>query len=117
MRAMRERGLYPINHTVVVKDEVLNAHPGLARDLFEAFSEAKRLYVQQLLSGGGEAASPADRTFRRVAEIVADPLPYGLQPNRHVLEAISQYSLEQKIISQAVDVDELFAAGTHDLVG
>jgi len=48
---------------------------------------------------------------------MADPLPYGLQPNRHVLEAIIQYSLEQKIISRAVGVDELFAAGTHDLVG
>ena len=117
LRAMRERGLYPINHTVVVKDELLDAHPTLARDLFDAFSEAKRLYVQQLLTGGGEAASPADRTFRRVAEIIADPLPYGLQPNRHVLEAIIQYSLEQKIISRAVEVDELFAAGTHDLVG
>ena len=117
LRAMRERGLYPINHTVVVKDEVLDAHPGVARDLFEAFTKAKRLYVQALLTGGGEAASPADRTFRRVAEIIADPLPYGLQPNRHVLEAIIQYSLEQKIISRAVEVDELFAAGTHELVG
>ena len=32
--ALRERGLYPINHTVVVKNDVLAAHPGLATDLF-----------------------------------------------------------------------------------
>src|SRR5678816_32996 len=33
--ALRSRGLYPINHTVVVKNDLLNAYPGLARDLFE----------------------------------------------------------------------------------
>ena len=31
-RALRERGLYPINHTVVVKDELLAAHPDLAAE-------------------------------------------------------------------------------------
>lgn len=117
LRAMRERGLYPINHTVVVKDEVLGAHPGLARELFEAFSEAKRLYVQRLQTGGIETPSPTDEVFRRVAETTGDPLPYGLAPNRRVLEAVIQYSVEQKIIPQVVAVDELFAAGTHDLVG
>ena len=117
LRAMRERGLYPINHTVVVKDGVLGAHRGLARDLFEAFSEAKRLYVQRLQTGGIETPSPSDELFRRVAETTGDPLPYGLAPNRRVLEAVIQYSVEQMIIPQVVAVDELFAAGTHDLVG
>ncbi len=117
LRAMRERGLYPINHTVVVKDGVLGAHPGLARDLFEAFSEAKRLYVQRLQTGGIETPSPSDELFRRVAEATGDPLPYGLAPNRLVLEAVIQYSVEQKIIPEVVAVDELFAAETHDLVG
>src|SRR5438105_4199383 len=39
--ALRERGLYPINHTVVVKNDVLAAHPDLAPDLFKAFAEAR----------------------------------------------------------------------------
>src|SRR5262249_9103507 len=46
--ALRIRGHYPINHTVVVKNELLNAHPDLARSLFNAFVEAKRPYVEQL---------------------------------------------------------------------
>ena len=117
LRAMRERGLYPINHTVVVKDGVLGANRGLARDLFEAFSEAKRLYVQRLQTGGIETPSASDELFRRVAETTGDPLPYGLAPNRRVLEAVIQYSVEQMIIPQVVAVDELFAAGTHHLVG
>jgi 4,5-dihydroxyphthalate decarboxylase len=36
--ALRKSGHYPINHTVVVKDELLSAHPGLAADIFNAFA-------------------------------------------------------------------------------
>ena len=68
LRAMRERGLYPINHTVVVKDEVLEAHPHVGRELFEVFSAAKRLYVEQLRADRIEAPSAGDKLFRRVAE-------------------------------------------------
>ncbi len=116
-RAMRERGLYPINHTVVIKNAVLDAHPGLAREVFAAFSEAKRLYVEPLQADRIEAPSPSDKVFRRVAALIGDPLPYGIEPNRRVLEAIIQYSVEQKIIERAVAVDDLFAAGTHGLLG
>jgi len=44
-RALAERGLWPVNHLVVVKDEVLEANPDLARALFDAFEQAKDLYV------------------------------------------------------------------------
>jgi 4,5-dihydroxyphthalate decarboxylase len=115
--AMRERGLYPINHTVVVKDDVLEAHPDVAADLFEAFTAAKRLYVERLRGGTIAAPSAQDQTYARVMEIAGDPLPYGLAPNRQVLEAVIQYSVEQGIIASPFTVDELFAPGTHRLIG
>src|SRR5437870_10619751 len=46
--ALRQRGHYPINHTVVVKDELLNANADRAADIFDAFAEAKRVYVERL---------------------------------------------------------------------
>ena len=46
--ALRRSGHYPINHTVVVKDELLDAYPDLGADIFNAFVEAKRPYVEQL---------------------------------------------------------------------
>ena len=98
--ALRSRGLYPINHTVVVKDDVLCAHPGLARDLVEAFTAAKRLYVDRL----------DDPLLLRVKEIIGDPLPYGVEPNRKMLEAIVQYAGEQGIIRQSFDVNDLFVS-------
>ncbi len=38
LASLRDRGLYPINHLVVVKDELLAAHPDLAADVFWAYS-------------------------------------------------------------------------------
>lgn len=113
--ALRERGLYPINHTVVVKDELLAAHPDLAPDIFNAFAEAKRLYVQRLAAGEIQEPSKDDVVFKRVMEMTGDPLPYGIAPNRKVLEAVVEYATEQGVIPRAVAVEELFPANTHTL--
>jgi len=116
--ALRERGHYPINHTIVVKDELLAAHPGLAEDVFHAFAEAKRLYVERLKAGRIDKPAAMDEMHRRVMEITGgDPLPYGIAPNRKALEELVASAKEQGIISRAFAVEELFPAATRALVG
>lgn len=79
--ALRERGFYPINHLVVVRDELLAEHPGLAEDLFAAFAEAKNRYVERLAADAVDEPTPADLLYRRVMEVTgAAPLPYGIAP-------------------------------------
>jgi 4,5-dihydroxyphthalate decarboxylase len=115
-RALRERGLYPINHLVVVKDELLEAHPGLGAELFAAYAAAKHRYVAALLNGTVADLQPADRMYQRVAEITgADPMPYGIAPNRAMIEQLIRYAVGQKILDKPVAAEEIFAAGTHDL--
>src|SRR5262249_18432613 len=98
------------NHTVVVKDERLEGHPGLAADIFNAFSEAKNLYVERLKKGQIEAPTKTDERYKRVMEITgADPLPYGIEPNRRMIEAVIQYAGEQGLITRSFTMDELFA--------
>ena len=104
-----------ITHTVVVKDALLASRPELAGDLFEAFAEAKRGYIGRLQQNRIEQPTPTDKVFTRVMEVTGDPLPYGVEPNRKVLEALVQRSVEQGIISRPFTVDGLFAAGTHAL--
>jgi len=50
-------------------------------------------------------------------EITGDPLPYGIAPNRRVIEELIAHALTQGIISKKVTADELFASGTRELVG
>jgi 4,5-dihydroxyphthalate decarboxylase len=115
--AFRRDGHYPINHLVVIKDEVLEANPGLAADCFEAFAAAKRLYVDALRAGKIEKLDATDRLHLRIMEIAGEPLPYGIEPNRKVMETLMGHALSQGIITSAMKVEDLFAKETWGLVG
>ena len=117
--ALRDRGLYPINHLVVVKDEVLERHPEAAGSIFEAFAESKRRYVARLRSGAVTTPDAADQLHAQVMEVTgwSDPLPYGIEPNRHVLDSLIASARDQHILTTAVDLDAVFAPSARDLVG
>ncbi len=99
-------GAYPINHTIVVKDALLAAHPDLAQRLYDAFQAAKQQFMQHLDSGelSGDDAALA----RRRAIVGADPIPYGLEPNRRTLETLIAIARDQHIVSRPVALDALF---------
>ena len=94
------------------------AHPGLAKDIFETFSKAKNHHVSQLI--GGQIAEPSkyDQTALKIAEITGkDPMPFGVEPSRAMIEAINQFATEQKIIPRPFKMEEIWAKGTLDLIG
>ncbi|MDT7707177.1 MAG: hypothetical protein QOG20_2784 [Pseudonocardiales bacterium] len=116
LRALQRDGVFPINHLVVVRDDVLEAHPDLAPDLFTAFAESKNRYVERLRAGEVTDPTATDRMYARVMETTgADPLPYGIEPNRATIERLLDHAVAQKILDRRPDVDALFAKGTHDL--
>ncbi len=117
LAAFKRDGHYPINHLVVIKDEVLEANPGLAADCFEAFAAAKRLYVDALRAGKIEKPDATDRLHLRIMEIAGEPLPYGIEPNRKVMETLMGHALSQGIITKAMKVEDLFAKETWGLLG
>ena len=117
LAAFKRDGHYPINHLVVIKDEVLEANPGLAADCFEAFAAAKRLYVDALRAGKIEKLDATDRLHLRIMEIAGEPLPYGIEPNRKVMETLMGHALSQGIITKAMKVEDLFAKETWGLLG
>ena len=114
--ALRHRGLYPINHLVVVKDELLKERPELAADVFDVFARSKRLYVDQLRAGAVGQPDATDRIDAGVMELPGrDPLPYGIEPNRAVLEELMRHAVDQKILQRPVPLEDVFAKTTHDL--
>jgi 4,5-dihydroxyphthalate decarboxylase len=117
LAALRERGHYPINHTIVVRDELLDANPDLGPAIFDAFAQAKRLYVDRLKAGGIEKPTKVDELHRGVMAITGDPLPYGIEPNRQVLEELIRAATEQHIVTRPVTVESLFPRNTHKLTG
>ncbi|MGE5095513.1 MAG: ABC transporter substrate-binding protein [Betaproteobacteria bacterium] len=116
--ALRTRGHYPINHLMVIREDLLARHPNLGRDIFDAFTQAKKLYVEKLKAGTIDKPTAVDQMYRRVMDITGrDPLPYGVQPNRSTLEEIIRNATAQKVLTRPVTVEQLFPPNTLDLVG
>ena len=102
----RRTGIYPVHGLIVVKDELLSAHPWLAKSLFDAFVQSKALWLQQLEREG--AASDTDRHYLAMSAIVGDPLPLGIAPNRPAIEALIRYSYQQALLPKHYEIDEMF---------
>lgn len=114
VRYYRRTGVYPIGHLITIKDDVLRAHPWIAAELFRAFTASKEAYLARL----DKATNPTgrDKQSLRNREIVGgDPLPFGLRRNRKAMQAMIQWDLEQRVIPRPLDLDGLFAPGTHEL--
>jgi 4,5-dihydroxyphthalate decarboxylase len=107
--ALDRDGFYPINHLIVVRDDVLEREPTAARELTRAFTAAKDRYVD-LLTAGLDGPTPDDRLNQQVMERTgADPLPYGVATNRAMLERLMGYAVDQDIVRHPVSVDSVFA--------
>jgi len=74
---------------------------------------ALETYVARLKADQIEKPTEIDKMHKRVMEIIGDPLPYGIAPNRKVLEELIQHALAQSIIAKPVTVDELFTPSTR----
>jgi 4,5-dihydroxyphthalate decarboxylase len=117
LRQLGSTGLYPINHLIVIRDELLAAHPGLATDVFQAFAESKRHYVEALRRDAIVTPDVVDRLHQRVMQVLDDPLPYGVAPNSRVLDMLIENAVAQQIIPNSVTPESLFSAETVTLQG
>jgi 4,5-dihydroxyphthalate decarboxylase len=116
VRYFRSHGFSHINHTVIVQDRVLNEHPWVAVNLFDAFTRAKQqcyAKMDSLLRSSVMAAFGVLEAQRRT--FGDDPFPYGLRINRGALETLAGYAFEQGLLRTPPDVDGLFHAATHGL--
>jgi 4,5-dihydroxyphthalate decarboxylase len=111
----RRTRIFPIMHTVVIRRDVYRANRWIAQSLAKAFAEAQRATYRDL----GETAAlkamlpwlPAHVEEAR-REMGDDWWPYGLAPNRHVLETFLRYHHEQGLSPRLRSPEELFAPET-----
>ena len=113
----RRTGIFPIMHTVAIRQALYDAHPWLARSLFKAFNEA------QELSWAGVYGAPAVRyklawlqlyLEEERALLGAQAWANGADPNRKTVELLSRYAVEQGMIEEAPPFETLFAPNTLD---
>jgi len=110
-------GIFPIMHTVVLKEELAREHPWLPGALYEAFTEAKRLAYRRLAD---TAVLPYVLPWL-VAEVEEtralmgdDPFPYGVSRNRKTVETLAGYSFRQGLAPRRLTVEDLFCQSLLD---
>jgi 4,5-dihydroxyphthalate decarboxylase len=107
--------IFPIMHTIVIREEVYEKHPWIAQSLFKAFEESKRLCQEAMYEFSAlkyMLAWSIDEMEKEREILGPDAWAYGLEANRHILETLVQYTYEQGLISKRVDIDSLFAKST-----
>ncbi|MEE8519124.1 MAG: ABC transporter substrate-binding protein [Dehalococcoidia bacterium] len=107
----KKSGLYPINHTLVVKNELLDAHPWLASELYGMFKASRENYLAQRLPT--DPPTSQEKIMLAGRPIVGDNmLPYGVEANRKVIETFIDFNFEQEVLRERVSVDEVFHPDT-----
>jgi 4,5-dihydroxyphthalate decarboxylase len=81
---IRSTGIRPVNHTLVVRDDLLATHPWLRDELFSMVGAAKRV------AGGGP--------------------PDGMDAIRDSVSLLARYAYEQRVTDRPLNVGELFEA-------
>ncbi len=114
----KKTGIFPIMHTVVIREELWKESPWIATSLFKAFQRAKELAYQRVndLSPYKISMVWFREPMREQKEIFGDdPWPYGVAENRLVVETLMGYLYEQGLAKAKLKVEELFASNTLNL--
>jgi len=111
-------GLFPIMHAVAMRNDVVEANPGLPKAVFEVYSQAKQqMYRDMHRVGWAMISLPwVSKELEDTRELMGDNYwPYGIEANRKVLEAMFLYSYEQGLASRQLTIEELFHPTTLEL--
>lgn len=114
LASYRQSGVWPIMHLIAMQRRILDEHPWVARNLYNAFLESKQRSVQRLLD-------PAVSRYplpwlpayaREMTDLFGgDPFPYGIEANRATLDQLMSYAYQQGIAHRPVTAEEVFPTG------
>lgn len=110
-----DTGVFPIMHVVVIRDDVLEEHPWVARNVYEAFEESLDVAMNKIEDPRWTALAWARQELEFQQEVLGmDPYAYGVGANELALDTWQQYAHDQGLIPRKYDYDELFVPSTLD---
>lgn len=102
--------IFPIRHVVVVKNEILEKHPWVARSLVNAFTKAKEMGIKHVSDTRRSFLAWYGAELEEERELFGgDPWPYNIEDNRVVLETMARYAEMVGVTEKNVEIDEMFA--------
>lgn len=104
--------IFPIMHVLVIRRQIYERHPWVARSLYKAFCEAKERAIRSMHISNTLACT-LPWLFAEMEQLKqifgSDWWPYGIEANRHTTGTLIRYMGEQGLIDRPVTVEEIFA--------
>ena len=113
----RRTGVFPIMHLLGVRKTLVQQHPWLPATVLKAFTRAKDLAVARLAdTAAARATLPfvEDQVAAARKLMGEDYWPYGLKPNRHVIDAFLAHHSRQGLSSGSLRAEDLFHPTTWE---
>lgn len=114
VRFFKKNGVFPINHGMAIRREILDRHPWIALNLMKAFNKANEIAERQRIEHAqyhlwtGAISQDAAKGLRETV------LRHGIKANRKTLELTAAYSHEQGLTPRVMKIEEFFAPSTMD---
>jgi 4,5-dihydroxyphthalate decarboxylase len=110
----RRTRIFPIMHPIVIRKDVLDEAPWVARNLYDALAESRRLYSEFMQQPHRLSFAWAGAYLEQERAVFGgDPFRQGLRANRHDLETLVAFCDEQGALHGPIGVDELFTGNTR----
>jgi len=87
----QNHGGVPINHMLVIREQLAQARPDIVREVYRVFRQAKETWLAEI----------------GMPEL--DPFRFGIEPNRRSLEIVIDFAVKQGLLPRRFTVDELFS--------
>ena len=107
----RRTKVFHIMHTIVIKKDVHEKHPGLAQAFATAMQASKKMALERFLDCGSlQYMLPwLPRDVDEINEVFGgDPWPYGVTANLPTLNALNRHLAEQNIIRAPLPINSVF---------
>ena len=106
----KKTGIFPIMHVLGLKQEIVDAHPWVPINMFQAFQRAKAIAMARMANPRIVPLAWYREAWEEQQELMGrDPWEYGLSgQNRKTLETMVGYSHEQGLIRRRIPLEELF---------
>jgi 4,5-dihydroxyphthalate decarboxylase len=106
--------VWPIMHIIAMRRSIVDEHPWVARNLYNAFLESKRRSIERILDPAvSRYPVPWLTTYARKMRDTfgGDLFPYGIEENRPTWEQMALYTYQQGIAHRHMTPEEFFPAG------
>jgi 4,5-dihydroxyphthalate decarboxylase len=115
VRYLQKTGIFPINHGMVIRREIVERDPWVVINLMKAFETANEIadrerveHVEYHFDAGLISAEARDALKTQVVR-------HGILANRKTLETAARMSLEQGLTSRLMKLEDVFAEQSLEL--